>query len=342
MYAWAPGGDPVILPDQAGFYVGAAAGVTKVVLQFHYNNPTGIAGLHDNSAVTMYLISTNLRPQPAGLMFLGPQFESINIPPGLATWHQFASCTVAFSDINVFAHMGHAHYLGRQIWTTHYAANGTLLGYVSNVPNYDFSQQKFVSDNLVIRSGEVLKTHCVYDSTGETGYTYGGESTSNEMCLDVILYYPNNDLLWCVNSVEAVGCDSCDYYSQPSCEKQLACNATVNCNDYIYDCNTCIQAPSCTYCDSPFVSFCEAGTTLCDLLPSSDSRSGTCPSTLQTPCTTTHFDCASCTADTANHCQWCAVTSKAGLCVSTQDGVLITKALCQEVTGNLRNSSQCT
>jgi len=58
---------------------------------------------------------------------------------------------------------------------------------------YDFDLQETVplQEFQKIYPGDVLTTHCVYDSSERTSTTHGGDATEDEMCIAFYLYYPS-------------------------------------------------------------------------------------------------------------------------------------------------------
>jgi len=217
MFAWAPGGEDFILPDEAGFLVGGSE-PTIMIMQHHYNNPTSISGLFDSSSLKMYL-TTNLRPFNAGTLFLGAITMGISIPPAQPTWHESSMCSFPPTQpLTVFAQMSHMHVIGERLWTQQFR-QGVEIDDIGLMMNYDFNGQHFVMINRTIMTGDQLNTHCIWDSTSKNTTTLGGEDSFKEMCLNVILYYPDISLPFCINQVPD-GC-ACDYgqtcLTQPEC-----------------------------------------------------------------------------------------------------------------------------
>eukprot|EP00850_Spirogloea_muscicola_P002048 SM000007S21008 [mRNA] locus=s7:1366209:1376064:- [translate_table: standard] len=178
---WAIGGLPFEAPPLAGLPFGPG-GNTKLVLETHYTNPTGLTGVVDNSGLALTL-SDKLRKYDAGTWPIGPTIaKGLRIPP-------------------VFASLLHQHLIGKSIWTSLYR-NGSFVKYINRADYYDFSFQQ-LTDFAVpvqVQAGDVLETTCVWDSTGRVNDTLGGPSTLNEMCLHYLAYYPaslNDSLTGC-------------------------------------------------------------------------------------------------------------------------------------------------
>jgi hypothetical protein len=47
----------------------------------------------------------------------------------------------------------------------------------------------------VLMPGDEIRTHCVYDNSGNDNPVLGGTATADEMCVNFVLYYPKSDQL---------------------------------------------------------------------------------------------------------------------------------------------------
>jgi len=197
MYAWAPGGEILTMPDEAGVEVGETR--FYAVLQVHYDNPQSQNIFRDRSGVKLYL-DDRIRQYNAGFVFLGLPNSRIAIPPGQVTWHQSGVCGPdqtnrisknPLGKLKIFSYAMHQHYIGRQVWTEHFSP-GRPTTELGKELHFDFNAQKFSPITAVLLPGDTLKTHCVWDSTSRTEVTKGGEDTIKEMCLQPILYYPED------------------------------------------------------------------------------------------------------------------------------------------------------
>jgi hypothetical protein len=205
-FAWAPGGVPLDTPPNVGFQINSSN--PYAVIQYHYNNPQQLSGQVDNSGFRLYL-TDNLRPYLSALLLTGVPTNAISIPPNISAWHQSGTCgksatnllsNLPGGNLTVFAYFLHCHYIGHQIWTEHYR-NNALFEYIGTNCNWNFNEQQFIPANVTILPGDELVTHCVWDSTSRNTTTLGGESTGNEMCLNLLLYYPIRKYRHSVHSV---------------------------------------------------------------------------------------------------------------------------------------------
>jgi hypothetical protein len=198
-WGWAPGSEPLLLPEEAGFMVGEESAQTHYALQIHYNNPLEEPGHIDSSGVDLYL-TDEIRPYAAGGFVLG-NVGGLTIPPGESAYEVVGNCDTTASvtaPINVFASMVHAHELGRRIWTDH-LRDGTRMGDLGRADPYSFNNQGFAPLDIVIEPGDELVTHCVYDSTSRTEPTGFGFGTRDEMCFNYLLVYPRVSQPYCLN-----------------------------------------------------------------------------------------------------------------------------------------------
>jgi len=82
-FNWAVGGDPVIVPEEAGFPIGADEETTYMILQLHYDNPELITNRIDSSGLKFYY-TEKLRKYDAFSMTLGSTFDfRLLIPPNI-------------------------------------------------------------------------------------------------------------------------------------------------------------------------------------------------------------------------------------------------------------------
>ncbi len=198
-WGWAPGGEPLVMPDEAGFLVGDD-GDTHFGLQVHYNNPLADTDFVDSSGVNVFT-TEHLRPNHAGVLMLGT-VGGIVIPPGMSEFPVENTCpasitsSLAVAPLMILGSGLHAHELGRKLWTDQFRG-GDLIGQIGKKDPYSFNDQGFEPVDATIMAGDELVTHCVYDSTSRTEPTYGGESTQDEMCLNFLLYYPAVEQEYC-------------------------------------------------------------------------------------------------------------------------------------------------
>lgn len=80
---------------------------------------------------------------------------------------------------------------GSKIYTEHYR-DGILIGRLGENLQWDFNIQEQVmfEKEITVKKGDTFITHCIYDSTSRSTETRGGEATTDEMCFNLLGYYP--------------------------------------------------------------------------------------------------------------------------------------------------------
>ena len=188
LYAWAPGGAPLVLPADAGF---PQEGTAHYVVQIHYNNAANVPNPSDSSGFDM-CTTDNLRKYDADVIAFGS--EAIIIPP--AATADVTSCLTApaaYDGRHVFAAFPHMHQLGKSI-TTNLLPGGTGTPVdMGTDAAWDFSNQPWLPVDATIHTGDVIKTHCKWNNPGG-GFVTFGQSTTDEMCYSFSAYYPKLDV----------------------------------------------------------------------------------------------------------------------------------------------------
>lgn len=202
---WAVGG-PLIqdMPQDIAYPIGGSNAEFKYFyLQMHYDNPDKIQNVKDTSGVRLYL-TKDYRPIEFGVLTVGAESNSLGIviPPQVQSlsfdFYCRQGCTNKMFDSNtknitVFATLPHTHLTGRQIYSK-VIRNGKEVSYITYGKYYDFNYQytNFLASPITILPGDEIKVTCVYNTMDRTSFTYGGESTHDEMCLDFLWYYPRS------------------------------------------------------------------------------------------------------------------------------------------------------
>jgi hypothetical protein len=132
------------------------------------------------------------------------------IPPGLAEYPIKGSCLSSCTsklpgNLNVFAWVSHGHMLLRSALTTLHNPTGEEYNFGDK--NYDFNRQNShpVNPMWVIKPGFSANTTCIYDSRKRTNTTMGGDGSEDEMCYNLVFYYPKeNGLAYCLHAEKNV------------------------------------------------------------------------------------------------------------------------------------------
>ncbi|CAM9637657.1 unnamed protein product [Ectocarpus fasciculatus] len=159
-----------------------------------------------------------------GVIKLGDPYvalESQPLPDGKSTvsFGCPSTCTDTHfeeEEVTVFSHLLHMHENGQRMLTRQYRSDSDgneVLYHTADVEYYSFLQAGAhvvtVNDSITIKKGDVFTTECFYDtsysSVDSSNVTFGLGS-ENEMCIDYILYYPDQRL----PSGGACGLSACD------------------------------------------------------------------------------------------------------------------------------------
>jgi dopamine beta-monooxygenase len=192
LWAWAPGIEAIELPPEAGFLVGHQGPTVTFILQVHYNNPLAMP-LADDGGIDLH-VTKKLRPNRAGIFTQG-DILSIYIPGGNPAFEYVATCASEITSqlltepIHVFASFLHAHQIGSVLWTE-VTRDGMSAGELARDDPFSFNTQNFQPVDFDVMPGDLLQTHCVYDSSDRQGATMGGEGSEDEMCINFMMYYP--------------------------------------------------------------------------------------------------------------------------------------------------------
>ncbi|GIL49739.1 hypothetical protein Vafri_6017 [Volvox africanus] len=193
--AWAPGADSFETPPEAGIALGGDSGVNWLILQVHYTNLALATGLVDSSGFQLN-VTTTLRQYDMGFLTLGSL--DIAIPPGVANFSSTpnlcpSSCTKQMPRPVTMLMLGfHMHTMGRSI-RTQWFRNGQELPLLGErrAFSYNYQGATYVdASRNQLMPGDELVTTCTWDSRGRTNTTLFGEKTANEMCFNLVVYYP--------------------------------------------------------------------------------------------------------------------------------------------------------
>ncbi|XP_061164656.1 uncharacterized protein LOC133173681 [Saccostrea echinata] len=204
---WAVGGEAFYFPDEAGLPVAEPGDTDLYIMETHYNNPGLRNDLVDSSGFRLTVTPT-LRLHDAGILEVSAMVDQSQvIPPHQPNFISTVFCNASilhqglkdFPDgIHVFGVQQHAHLLGKAI-KTRLIRGGVEQKPLADDRHYDFNYQDFRRTNRTLRDGDSIIVECTYDSTGRTNVTYGGFSTSEEMCISFIFHYPRTRLYDCLS-----------------------------------------------------------------------------------------------------------------------------------------------
>jgi hypothetical protein len=201
LYAWAPGGLPLVVPAEAGF---PQDGTTHYLVQVHYNNAAGSAAPTDGTGFDL-CTTANLRKYDADVIAFGS--ESIAISPH--STGKVSSCFTASSSLDgrrAFAAFPHMHKLGQSITTALKPASGAPVDMGTDTA-WSFSNQPWLPIDATIHTGDVIRTDCAWNNSTDLPVTFG-QGTADEMCFSFTAYYPitNPALGWAAPAETSGAC----------------------------------------------------------------------------------------------------------------------------------------
>ncbi|KAM9316675.1 DBH-like monooxygenase protein 1 [Gastrophryne carolinensis] len=208
LFAWAIGGEGFTYPPHAGLSIGMPEDPTYVLMEIHYDNPSHLEGLIDNSGIKMYY-TPYTRKYDAGVLEAGIWVSLYHmIPPGMPAFSSEGHCTMECLEealnqektdgIHVFAVLLHAHQAGQAVRARHFrkGIEQKLLAY-DNEFDFNFQEFQYLEEERTIVPGDSIIIECQYNTRSRTTITWGGLSARDEMCLSYLIYYPKINLARC-------------------------------------------------------------------------------------------------------------------------------------------------
>ncbi|KAI4879957.1 hypothetical protein NFI96_018374 [Prochilodus magdalenae] len=206
--AWGVGGGAFELPEAAGIPVGGDEGDTLYRLEVHYNNQNEMSGRVDNSGLRFYY-TAQLRQYDAGVLMTGLAVApGYAIPPNATDFLSYGLCDTSFipqlvsqsvQDLQVFSVILHTHLAGRKVRVGQFRAGEQIDFLAMNDHNFEFQQATNLGRTKTVQLGDKLLVECTYNTDSRTELTWAGLSTTNEMCLAFLFYYPAMSLSDCVS-----------------------------------------------------------------------------------------------------------------------------------------------
>uniref|UniRef100_A0A8C2DCP4 Monooxygenase, DBH-like 1, like n=1 Tax=Cyprinus carpio TaxID=7962 RepID=A0A8C2DCP4_CYPCA len=205
---WGVGGGAFEFPEVAGLPIGGNVGGFLYRLEVHYNNVNKSTGRVDNSGLRFYYTS-ELRQHDAAVLMTGLALAPwYAIPPKAKSFLTYGMCDTAYipkvlktpHDLQVFSVMLHTHLTGRKVRVGHFRG-GKQIDFLAVDENYDFEYQDVLNlgKTKTVKLGDKLLVECTYNTENRSKLTWGGLSTSDEMCLAFLFYYPAMNLSGCMS-----------------------------------------------------------------------------------------------------------------------------------------------
>ncbi|XP_036003327.1 DBH-like monooxygenase protein 2 homolog [Fundulus heteroclitus] len=208
--SWGVGGGTYELPENTGIPIGGVDSGRFYRLEIHYNNPQKKEGITDSSGLRLYY-TDQLRQHDVGILTTGVFPVSrmpYKIPPEAPQFHTYGICnTSLFSqlvnpipDLQVFSVLLHTHLAGRKVRVGHFR-EGKQIDFLGVNENYDFDMQEIVNLGSIktVKPDDEIIVECTYSTADRTEATLMGLSTTDEMCLAFLFYYPAIDITSCTS-----------------------------------------------------------------------------------------------------------------------------------------------
>lgn len=186
------------MPPEAGIPV--SEDERYYVVQTHFDNPSGVAGVTDNSSVRLHFSDTP-RQYEAGTLSIGDAFVALQDQPVSGnrtyTFTCPSECTsrIVQPSITVYASMLHAHLLGLRLWTNVYR-NGSFVRTIESSAYWsnDHQRNTLLQANTTLVPGDELRVSCEYGvdkvTAAEGVAPVFGLATTDEMCQSYLFVYP--------------------------------------------------------------------------------------------------------------------------------------------------------
>ena len=192
IYAWAPGGPPYLLPEAAGFPVKEGQ-KTHLMVQVHYSNLKQLDGQQDATELGLCM-TDQPRPYDADIMWVGGY--DFKLPPHKKSTVEctlsFLGGATQFLPIHVFQAWPHMHQLGIRLESELTRPGGGILSLGLADP-YSFEDQVVYPMNVDVYPGDKMTTRCTWNNTTDSTVKWG-EATNEEMCFNLLAYYPRINL----------------------------------------------------------------------------------------------------------------------------------------------------
>lgn len=193
---WAPGQDPVQLPEDVGLYIPSGKKAT-FRLEIHYNNLAGKDVGTDASGVD-FCVTSKKRTNEAATHWLGTPNFSV---PAHSTKDVSSTCVPKITEgpVHVLSISPHMHQTGVHAKALLKRADGTEESLLDDP--FEFANQKAIAmprdgsaEDLLINAGDTITTTCTFDNTTNSAISFG-ENTDDEMCFFYTTAWPKGQLV---------------------------------------------------------------------------------------------------------------------------------------------------
>jgi len=209
IWSYLPGEGRWVFPDNVGWKVGPGTGQGNdnefafAILEQHYDNPQRLhQSTLDNSGARLWF-SDKPRKYTPSLLSVADPFASTNLllPPHSKNYEaRFLcpkECTRKFPHpIHIFMGAQHMHMNGQRMVTQVRRKGTNALETIDYNNWFQHNMQRQTNLNVTIYPGDEVITYCTYSNDNPVPVRMGA-NTYNEMCMQLLAYYPRMSTWMC-------------------------------------------------------------------------------------------------------------------------------------------------
>lgn len=190
---YVPGRGITALPPWAGRPIGKAAGIQAFVVNVHFDNPKLEKGVVSRDGMVIHYTPTlrNKTMSQFNIMQVS-QNPTMYIPPKKHRYFMTRECNLTVSDTTATVINGeqrlmsiafHAHLLGSEMYADRVRGNDRLSLAAETPWHFDDQYDHIIfAKNYTVKTGDMIQTTCIFDSTNRANPTKVALETIDEMC----------------------------------------------------------------------------------------------------------------------------------------------------------------
>lgn len=186
IYGSGAGTEGVVFPEGVATHVEAGK---QILMNLHLFNTEGTSTLSGLSAIDVVSVDPSSVVHESTSTLLG-KVQGLRVMPGEST--QFADCPVP-TALTAFVVQPHMHQMGTHLAAVVTHADGHTTTLHDRPYDFDSQLQENLAPLVALEPGDSLRITCSYFNPTNRTVTFG-ESTTDEMCLVGLQFYPAN--LW--------------------------------------------------------------------------------------------------------------------------------------------------
>jgi len=191
---YVPGRNITSLPPWAGMAIGKAAKFMAFVVNIHFDNPKLEKGIVSRDGMVIHYTPTLRKQTLAGFSTMQVSLNpTMLIPAKKHRYFMTRECKLTLTDTatgkvsnaeqRLMSIDFHAHLLGAEMYADRVRGNDRLSLAVETPWYFDDQYDHVVyAKNYTVKTGDILQTSCIFDSSKREKYTMVGLETIDEMC----------------------------------------------------------------------------------------------------------------------------------------------------------------